>query len=164
MAHTLFWVQGGGCGGDSMALLNLESPNILQFLNHLDIQILWHPSFSIGNHSQYQQLVDTIISGEQALDILCIEGAVIRGPGGSGMYDTFDRKPKKDLIASLARKAKTVMAVGTCASFGGIGADGEVEATGLQFHKSEKGGFLGLDSIPEANSQTGKRPKRCWRN
>jgi len=152
MAQTLFWVQCGGCGGDSMALLNLESPNILQFLSHLDIQVLWHPSFSIGNQSHYLQLVESIISGDQTLDILCIEGAIIRGPGGSGMYDTFDRKPKKDLIASLAKKTKTVITVGTCASFGGIGADGEVEATGVQFHKSEKGGFLGSDFIvPSGN-------------
>ena len=61
------------------------------------------------------------------------------------MYDTLDRQPKKELIAGLARKAKFVIAVGTCASFGGIGADGEIEATGLQFHKDEMGGFLGGD-------------------
>ncbi len=135
-----------------MALLNLESPNILQFLQHLDIEVLWHPSFSTGNLSTYRQLTESLLSGEQTLDILCIEGAVIRGPGGSGMYETFDRKPKKDLIASLARKASTIIAVGTCASFGGIGSDGETEATGLQFHKSEKGGFLGADFVTQSGN------------
>jgi hydrogenase small subunit len=59
------------------------------------------------------------------------------------MYDTVANQPKKELIAGLARKAQYVIAVGTCASFGGIGADGEIEATGLQFHKEQKGGFLG---------------------
>lgn len=145
MPSTLFWLQCGGCGGDSMALLNLESPNMLQLLKLLDIEILWHPSLSNGSYSHYQTLIETLRSGERTLDILCIEGAVIRGPGGSGMYEVYDKKPKKDLIASLVGRAKTVVAVGTCASFGGIGADGEVEATGLQFHKREKGGFLGRD-------------------
>ena len=35
------------------------------------------------------------------------------------------------------------MAIGTCASFGGMGANSEIEATGMQFLKWEKGGFLG---------------------
>jgi hydrogenase small subunit len=59
------------------------------------------------------------------------------------MYDTFKGRPKKDLIASLAKRAAYVVAVGTCASYGGIGADGAVEATGMQFSKWTKGGFLG---------------------
>ena len=31
-------------------------------------------------------LVDRILAGEQALDILCVEGAILRGPGGSGRF------------------------------------------------------------------------------
>ena len=143
MSKTLFWLQCGGCGGDTMSFLNMESPDLPELFNLLDVQLLWHPSLSnISQHEQYE-LVEGLLAGERPLDILCIEGAVIRGPGGTGMYDTFAGKPKKDLIASLARRAGYVVAVGTCASFGGIGADGEVEATGIQFHKGEKGGFLG---------------------
>jgi hydrogenase small subunit len=125
-----------------MALLSAESPDLVELLALLDVQVLWHPSLSNESHTQHRELVEALLSGEQALDILCVEGAIIRGPGGSGMYDTFDGKPKKDLVARLARQAQFVLAIGTCASFGGIGADGEVEATGLQFHKHAKGGFL----------------------
>lgn len=145
MSKTLYWLQCGGCGGDSMALLNVESPNILELFELLDIDVLWHPSLSNLSPLQNRQLVEAILSGEQPLDILCVEGAVIRGPGGSGMYETFDGKPKKDLIAGMAKQAWFIIAAGTCASFGGIGADGEVEATGLQFHKETKGGFLKED-------------------
>jgi uptake hydrogenase small subunit len=156
MRKTLFWMQSGGCGGDSMSLINLASPNILKLLGILKMDILWHPSFSNGSPSHYQKLIDNILSGDQSLDILCIEGAIIRGPGGSGMYELHNRKPKKDLIAALAKKANYVIAIGTCASFGGIGTGGEVEATGLQFHKHEKGGFLGkeflsLSGVPVIN-------------
>lgn len=126
-----------------MSLLNLESPNFIDLLTVLDIEVLWHPSLSNINASQHLRLVQAMLSDKQPLDILCIEGAVIRGPGGTGMYDTFDGNPKKDLIAELAKRAKFVIAVGTCASFGGITAAGAVEATGLQFHKEKSGGFLG---------------------
>lgn len=143
MSMTLFWIQGGGCGGDSMSMLNMEWPNIIELTRLGEIEILWHPSFSNGSAASYCTLLDNILSGKQSLDILCVEGAVVRGPGGTGMYDTFKGKPKKDLIAGLARRANFVIAMGTCASFGGIGADGDIEATGLQFSKDKKGGFLG---------------------
>jgi Ni,Fe-hydrogenase I small subunit len=48
-------------------------------------------------------------------------------------FDEMFSKPKKDLIIKLARKAEYVLAVGTCASFGGIGADSKIEGRGLQF-------------------------------
>ncbi len=145
MPLSLFWLQGGGCSGDSMALLNLEGPNLFAQLEYIGIELLWHPSLSHGTPRQYDELLAALLAGERPLDILCLEGAVIRGPGGTGMYDTHRRRPKKDLIAALAHRARYVVAVGTCASFGGVGGDGDVEATGLQYRKRQKGGFLGAD-------------------
>ncbi len=145
MQKTLYWLQCGGCGGDTMSLLNSATPHIADLIELLDIRILRHPSLSTEDPGKHRLLIESILEGEQTLDILCVEGTVIRGPGGTGMYDTFEGKPKKDLLAGLAAKARFVVAVGTCASFGGIGADGEVDATGLQFLKTQKGGFLKED-------------------
>lgn len=145
MSRTLYWLQCGACGGDSMALLSMEAPDLTELLRILGIELVWHPSLSNGSPDYHRQLVERILSGDQPLDFLCVEGPVIRGPGGTGMYNTFDGKPKKDLVAGLVKRAQFVIAVGTCASFGGIGADGDTEATGLQFLKRVKGGFLGPD-------------------
>ncbi|MBI4776949.1 MAG: NADH:ubiquinone oxidoreductase [Deltaproteobacteria bacterium] len=145
MSKTLFWFQAGGCGGDSMAFLSNKWPNISEFIRLNHIELLWHPSFSDGSPAQYIELIDALLSGEQPLDILCVEGFVVRGPGGTGMYDTLEGKPKKDLIAGMAKRAEVVVAVGTCAAFGGVGTVGEVEAVGLQFHRETMGGFLGKD-------------------
>ncbi len=143
MGATLYWLQCGGCGGDTMSLLNAASPDVLEFFGMHDVQVLWHPSLSNGDPCAHQNLLARLLSGEQRLDILCIEGAIIRGPGGTGMYDMMAGGPKKDLVAGLASQARFVVAVGTCASFGGVGADTKVEACGAQFLKWEKGGFLG---------------------
>lgn len=145
MATTLFWLQAGGCGGDSMALLNLQNPHICEWLRLIDVEPLWHPSLSNRSPREQEILLDRVLSGEQPLDIFCVEGAVVRGPGGTGMFDTHRRRPKKDLIGRLAAQARHVIAVGTCASYGGLGANGDIEATGLQFHKSSMGGFLGAE-------------------
>ncbi len=145
MSFNLYWLQCGGCGGDTWSLLNAESPDMIEFFSLLNIELLWHPNLSCISMKAQEELNHRLLSGVQKLDILCIEGSIIRGPGGTGMYDEAYGKPKKDLVAALARKASYVLAVGTCASFGGIGADGEIEATGVQFLKWEKGGFLGSD-------------------
>jgi uptake hydrogenase small subunit len=147
MPNTLYWLQCGGCGGDTWSLFNAGSPEIPDLFDLLDIELLWHPSISVLSLSDQRRLIDELIAGERPLDFLCIEGSVIRGPGGTGMYDEIHERPKKDLVAALAHQARYILAVGTCAAYGGIGADGEIEATGVQFHRWEKGGFLGEDFV-----------------
>ncbi len=145
MTVRLYWIQCGGCGGDTWSLFNAETPDVIELLNLLNIELLWHPSISNKSIRAQEQTIEGLLSGEEKLDILCVEGSIIRGPGGTGMYDEAYGAPKKNLVASLAKQARHVLAVGTCASFGGIGADGEIEATGMQFHKWSRGGFLGED-------------------
>ena len=145
MTCNLYWLQCGGCGGDTWSFFNAESPNIVELFNFFDIELLWHPSLSVNRIANQQEINEGLLSGEMPLDILCIEGSILRGPGGTGMFDEIFGKPKKDLVASLAKRARYILAVGTCASFGGIGVNTEIEATGLQFIKAEEGGFLGKD-------------------
>ncbi len=145
MTCNLYWLQCGGCGGDTWSFFNAESPNIVELFNFFDIELLWHPSLSVNRIANQQEINEGLLSGEMPLDILCIEGSILRGPGGTGMFDEIFGKPKKDLVASLAKRARYILAVGTCASFGGIGVNTEIEATGLQFIKAEEGGFLGKE-------------------
>lgn len=142
---NLYWLQCGGCGGDTWSLYSAESPDVTELFSFLGLTLLWHPAVSHGDMRHQQQLNEAIREEKIPLDILCVEGSIIRGPGGTGMYDEIHGRAKKDLVATLAEKARFVLAVGTCASYGGIGADGEIEACGLQYTKEEFGGFLGPD-------------------
>ncbi len=142
---NLYWLQSGGCSGDSMSLLTYEQ-NIFDFFEINKIELLWHASLSTISFTEHNNLLKKIEDDELELDILCVEGNVVTGPNGSGMFDSFMGKPKKDLIEMLAHKAKYVIAVGTCASFGGFGShENEMGGIGLQFHHKDKGGFLGKD-------------------
>lgn len=143
---SLFWMQCGGCGGDTMSFLNADSPDLIELFDTLGIRLLWHPSLSTESPSVQNELIESLLEGEQPLDILVVEGAIIRGPASTGMFDVRNGRPKKDLVAALAAQARHVVAAGTCAAFGGIGSDSPViKATGLQFHKKEAGGLLGKD-------------------
>ncbi|MBW2479839.1 MAG: NADH:ubiquinone oxidoreductase [Deltaproteobacteria bacterium] len=143
MSLKLLWIQCGGCGGDTWSFFNSESPNVTELFGSLDIDLLWHPSISTNSPNTLKAINEDLMSGVRELDVLCVEGSILRGPGGTGLYDEILGKPKKDLVASLANRARHILAIGTCASYGGIGANTEIEATGMQFLREEKGGFLG---------------------
>lgn len=144
---TLLWLQSGGCGGCTLSLICAEQPDFVTALEIAGIRLLWHPSLSEASGAEMRAVVEAIRCGEIALDILCLEGSVIHGPGGSGRFhmQSGTGLPMKDLIAELAGTAQTVIAIGSCAAFGGVTAAGgnEVEASGLAYEGSEAGGLLG---------------------
>lgn len=147
---TLFWFQCGSCGGDSMSLLNAEAPDLPDMLDHLGIELLFHPSLSNQSPRHLDELIEALSTGEQPLDILVIEGSIVRGPASTGMFDVRRGRPKKDLVAALAARARFVVAAGTCASFGGIGVGDDIQAAGLQFVGRQAGGLLGSDFRSQA--------------
>ncbi|MBY4677928.1 HupU protein [Marinobacterium sp. CAU 1594] len=154
---NLLWLQSAGCGGCSMSLFNAESPDLLTTLEAAGIRLLWHPSLSEATGAELVQLLEAILIGEQPLDILCIEGALLRGPHGSGRFHLLGGTgiPMIDWVSRLAERAQYCVAVGSCAAFGGISAAGanHTEATGLQYEGELAGGLLGSDYL----SQTGQR-------
>ncbi|HKE56887.1 MAG TPA: hypothetical protein VKB46_09305 [Pyrinomonadaceae bacterium] len=149
---TLLWLECGSCSGESMAILGAEGPgregyNLLDFLENNQVQLLWHPSLSLESPKQLQTLIARILNGQQDLTFLCVEGSIINGPNGTGMFDTLHGQPKRDIIRALCDRADFVLAMGTCASFGGIPAapPNPTESTGLQFQNDNHGGLLDQD-------------------
>ncbi len=143
MTLSVFWLQAGGCGGDTWSFLNAESPDVIEFFEDHDIDLLWHPSLSTLHPGELSRLLTRLANGDQPLDVLCVEGTILNGPDGSGMFDELCDRPKKEIVEDLARQARFVLAVGTCASFGGISGGGFSEGTGLQYEKWTPGGLLG---------------------
>jgi len=146
MSKTLFWIQAGGCGGDTLAITGSKIPNMSKLYRYYELEYLWHPSVSSGINGSFESVISDIETGKTSLDILCVEGSCITAPDGTGEYDTLSGEPRINIIRKLAEKAGYVLAVGTCASFGGVTADEEFsEATGLQFLKDKPGGLLSPD-------------------
>ncbi len=144
---NLLWLQSGGCGGCSLSLLGAESPDLLTTLESAGINLLWHPALSEACGSEFQKLLQQLLDGQLRLDLLCIEGSVIRGPGGTGTFHKLSGsgRPMMHWIEELAGVAGQVIAVGSCAAFGGVtaGGDNPSEACGLQYSDHIKGGLLG---------------------
>jgi len=147
LVKTLFWIQTGACGGESLAILSAEAPSLEALLTSHDLELLWHPSLSCAPMKRFDELVAAIASGAQRLDILCVEGSLITAPRGSGLFDSYNGRARIDIVRALAAQAGHVVAMGTCASFGGVHAasPNPSDCLGLQFDKDAPGGLLPAD-------------------
>ncbi len=142
---NLLWLQGGACSGNTISFLNAEEPNICDLITDFGINVLWHPSLGMELGTNLQQLLKDCLSGKIHLDILVYEGTIINAPNGTGEWNRFADRPMKDWVKELSEVAGFVVAVGDCATYGGIPAmaPNPSESEGLQFLKRKKGGFLG---------------------
>jgi len=122
----LLWLQGVTCNGNTHSFLNL--PHLEQLINKFEI--IYHPllegSLSFEQISQCQD----------SCDILIFEGS----------YDPLLKRNNvlvKTILEHYARQAKDIIALGSCASFGGIfKASAPERNTGLMFNESKKEGPL----------------------
>ncbi|TBL80299.1 hydrogenase [Paenibacillus thalictri] len=146
---NLLWLEGSACSGNTMSFLTAEQPDVIDLLTQYGIKLSWHPSLSLESGHAVSKLLNEFIEGRNTLDILVIEGAIAQGPHGTGKYDVFCERPFKDWVSDLSKVAHIVVAVGDCACFGGVPAadPNPTDATGLQFHKTQKGGFLGASYV-----------------
>jgi hydrogenase small subunit len=142
---TFYWLQCGGCSGDTLSILNLSNPSLPSLLQSLQIEVLFWPSLTSHTPHEQAELLAELRSGQRPLDFFCVEGNVVQGPDGTGMMDTFRGEPKRDIVRDLAQQAEYVIAVGTCAAYGGFGVDDDMDGVGLQFKRWERGGFLGAE-------------------
>lgn len=148
MANVL-WLQGGACSGNTMSFLNAEEPTVVELITDFGLNILWHPTTGLQIGDQVQDLLRDIIAGKVQMDILVYEGSLIQGPNGTGTMNYFADRPMMEWIRELSEVAGYVVAIGDCATWGGIPAvpPNPSESVGLQFLKKQKGGFLGADYV-----------------
>jgi ferredoxin hydrogenase small subunit len=148
-SFKVLWLQSGGCGGCSMSLLCADTPDFYGLLRHAGIDLLWHPSLSLENGRELTAILAEVLAGRIALDALCIEGALLRGPRGTGRFHMLAGTglPMIDWVRRLSAHARHVLAVGSCAAWGGITAGGgnPTDACGLQYEDDHRGGLLGAD-------------------
>jgi ferredoxin hydrogenase small subunit len=144
---AVLWLQSGGCGGCSMSLLNADTTDFVRLLDAAGVRLRWHPALSVDGGGDFVGLLEDCIAGRERVDVLAVEGALLRGPHGSGRFHLLagTGRPMVDWVRELAAVAEHVVAVGSCAAFGGISASGPnpADACGLQYEDDSAGGLLG---------------------
>ncbi len=112
----ILWLQGQSCSGCSISMINSEEPGPASILTEY-ISLLFHSTLSTATGNLAMEVVHKSI--EKGGFFLAVEGSMsVDMPEACLM----GHEPVTELVARAARKAKAVVAVGTCASFGGIPA------------------------------------------
>jgi hydrogenase small subunit len=139
---SVIWLQGSGCTGCSMSFLNRISPSAPTTAASVlldSINLVYHPNLMAKAGQSAVDLAKAAYA--KGGYVLVVEGGVPTAFGGracwawsyNGVDVTFQQ-----VVKDLAAKAAAVLAVGTCASYGGIPAAGP-NPTAIQSVKAATG-------------------------
>ncbi len=121
MRKKLVWLELTGCSGNIISLLDGENPDFKYLISQMTDFVFDNSLIAAEGDSAMEQLMS--ISGSDF--ILAVEGAVATANGG--LYNVIGRWKGTEVTAEaaikvLGEKAAHVIAVGACASHGGVSA------------------------------------------
>jgi hydrogenase small subunit len=131
---SVLWITTGlGCDGDSIAMTAATNPSLEDLLRGalpgMPPMVLYNPVFAYENGDEFMRAWFDAQDGKLDPFILVLEGSVpneeINGEGhwaGLGVENGGQPIPTSTWIDRLAPKASAVLALGTCAAYGGIPA------------------------------------------
>ena len=126
--QAVIWLQGAGCTGCSVSLMNCASPTIRNLLldkivpgKHLNL--LFHPTLMAASGELSIEVIQG--NGRQSGYLLVLEGAIPTAK--NGVFATVGEEQGEPVTVysrfrELAQDAAAVIAVGSCATYGGIPA------------------------------------------
>jgi hydrogenase small subunit len=126
----VIWLQGAGCTGCSVSVLNSVSPSIKNVLidevipgRHINLR--FHPTVMAGAGEAAIEVLQETQQQKKGGYVLVMEGAIPTAKGGiHGVVGEENGRPVTIVsrLESLGSNALAIVALGTCASFGGIPA------------------------------------------
>src|SRR5262245_26608931 len=148
----LIWLGGASCDGCTMAALGgaeavIEDLILGNVPNAPPVTVI-HPALAMESGDAYRAYLERAAEGEMSPFILVLEGAVMdESLAGEGTFSRLGEQPDGQpmtmamWIDRLTARADAVVAIGSCATWGGIpaAAGGVVGAEGLQ---EDRGGHF----------------------
>ncbi|HIJ53817.1 MAG TPA: hydrogenase small subunit [Planctomycetes bacterium] len=128
--YPVIWLQGAGCSGCSISVLNAVSPRIQNLL--LDelvpghqLNLMFHATIMAGQGEPVIEVLKDTEKNRKGGYILVVEGAIPTAEGG--VYGSIGERSGKHLtvqqsVEELGKNAMLAIALGTCAAYGGIPA------------------------------------------
>ena len=114
----LIYLQGQSCTGCSISLLQAESPVAVTMITQYS-QLGFHADLSAASGRQALDVIETYIAGNSGEYFLAVEGAI---PWNMEKACVIGEKTIAEYLDMAAKTMTGAIAVGTCASHGGIPA------------------------------------------
>ena len=141
----VFWVEGQGCTGCTVSLLNNAHPGIAKVLLEI-IAMHFHPTIMAAEGQlAFQSMLDKSKEFNSQY-VLIVEGSIpLKADGKYCVVGEVDHHEYTvaEITDILARSAAAVVAAGTCSSYGGVPA-----ARGQQTQAVSVSQFLKMRGIP----------------
>ncbi len=115
------WIELQDCAGNSEALLRSDGPKIDEIILDI-ISLEFHETLMAPSGHQAEKQLEEAIEHFKGKYLLFVEGSIPRGLNGA--FGTIGAKAETfiDHLTRLSKDAAAVVAVGSCATFGGIPA------------------------------------------
>lgn len=148
----VFWVQGQGCTGCSVTLLNSVHPSIADVLLKV-ISLEFNPTVMASEGEGAYEHMLKMAASHKGQYVFAVEGAIPLAHDGKCCVVAEANHKEITMTAvtkELAANAAAVLAIGTCAAYGGIPAakGSETQAVGVSDYLKKQGIATPVVNIP----------------
>ena len=122
-ATPIIWLQGQSCSGCSVSLLNTIDPDVPTLITKY-ISLNFHQTISAGTGEPLINVLKEAVEKKRDNYVLVFEGSITTLGDEYCTLGIVDKHHVgiREWMLELGRNAKAIIAVGTCAAFGGIPA------------------------------------------
>lgn len=113
----VIWLHFQDCTGCTESLLQTSHPGFADLILNV-ISLEYHETLMAGSGLQARQALDEAVQKYSGKYILVVEGSI--PTGAHGIYMKLAGRPAMDVLADVAGEAAAIIAIGSCASWGGI--------------------------------------------
>lgn len=113
----VIWLAFQDCTGCTETLLRTSHPDLGDFILNV-ISLEYHETLMAGSGTQAREALAEAISNYSGKYICVVEGSI--PTRDKGVYMKLAGRPAMEVLADVAGKAAAVIAIGSCASWGGI--------------------------------------------
>jgi hydrogenase small subunit len=158
---NLIWLEGQDCAGDTISIKQASNPTLIDIVTGAvpglgGLKLVFHPTLMPTWGDDAAKVLVDAMAGKYDPFVLILEGAIPdESKSGEGVFCVIGEYEDRvltltEVIDGLAARCAAAVAVGTCASYGGIpsGAPNPTGSKGLLDYlgKGWKGG-LGLPVV-----------------
>lgn len=132
MSVSVVWLEGASCEGCTMAMLGATEPGLEELLEGAAPGVppirLVHPALSLEAGDRYREFLERAARGEDGRFVLVLEGSVMdEALAREGSFSRLGSEGERALTVSdwlerLSEAAEAVVAIGSCATWGGVPA------------------------------------------
>ena len=144
---SLVWLEFQDCAGNTESFLRASKPSAADVILDL-LSIDYHETIMAAAGKRAEAALDAVVKNKQGQYIAVIEGSIPTGAGGA--YCTIGGRSAQQIAETVCKDALAVIAVGTCAAYGGLpaAAPNPTGALGVEEAVASIGTLINMPACP----------------